>query len=76
MGQRIEATTGSPEHTSSGPFGALTAGKTMPNQPRPDNRARAVRVDDRLWVAAQRAAAKRGTTVSAIIRAALERYVK
>lgn len=46
----------------------------MPNQPRTP--ARAVRVDDTLWQAAQVKAAERGETVSDVIRRALERYVK
>jgi antitoxin component of RelBE/YafQ-DinJ toxin-antitoxin module len=46
------------------------------NQPRDDNPARTVRVDDRLWQAAKLAAAANGTTVSDILRGALERYVK
>jgi antitoxin component of RelBE/YafQ-DinJ toxin-antitoxin module len=47
----------------------------MPNQPRPDNPARAIRVEDELWHAAQAKAAEKGTTVSAVIRAALEKFV-
>lgn len=48
----------------------------MPNKPRPENRHRMVRVEDELWNAARAAAEANGTTVSAVIRAALERYVK
>ena len=48
----------------------------MPNQPRADNPARAIRVPDDLWAAVKRKAAERGETVSGIVRAALERYVK
>jgi predicted HicB family RNase H-like nuclease len=48
----------------------------MPNKPRADNPHRAVRVEDRLWRAAQAKAAERGETVSEVIRRALERYVK
>jgi hypothetical protein len=48
----------------------------MPNQPRPDNPARAVRVPDGLWHAAQAKADERGETVSDVIRRALERYVE
>jgi len=47
----------------------------MPNQPRADNPARAIRVPDTLWHAALAKAAERGETVSGIVRAALERYV-
>ena len=46
----------------------------MPNQPRADNPARAIRVPDDLWAAVKRKAAERGETVSGIVRAALERY--
>lgn len=48
----------------------------MPNAPRPENRHRMVRVEDELWEAAKAAAAANETTVSAVVRAALERYVK
>jgi len=48
----------------------------MPNQPRPDNPARAVRIKDGLWRAAKAKAAERGETVTDVIRRALERYVK
>lgn len=37
---------------------------------------RGVRVPDELWQAAQAKARERGEDVSAVIRAALERYVK
>jgi predicted DNA binding CopG/RHH family protein len=47
----------------------------MPNQPRDDNPARAVRVPDPLWDAAKARAAERGETVSDLIRRALQRYV-
>lgn len=47
----------------------------MPNKPRPENRHRMVRVEDDLWNAAKEAAEANGTTVSTIIRAALQRYV-
>ena len=48
----------------------------MPNQPRPDNPARNVRVEDTLWDAAKAKAAERGETVSDVIRRALQRYVR
>lgn len=48
----------------------------MPNQPRDDNPARAVRIDDRLWQKAKDRAAEKGETVSDVIRRALERYTK
>lgn len=47
----------------------------MPNKPRPDNPHRMVRVNDELWQAAKAASAANGTTVSAVIRSALTRYV-
>jgi predicted DNA binding CopG/RHH family protein len=47
----------------------------MPNKPRPENPTRPVRVEDDLWAAAKAKAAAEGTTVSAVIRKALERYV-
>lgn len=48
----------------------------MPNKPRPENRHRMVRVEDDLWDAAKKAAKGEGTTVSAVVRAALRRYVE
>jgi Ribbon-helix-helix protein, copG family len=47
----------------------------MPNQPRPDNPTRQVRVEDTLWAAARATAAERGETVSEVIRRALREYV-
>ena len=47
----------------------------MPNQPRDTNPARAVRVEDDLWQAAQAKAAANGESVSDVIRRALRRYV-
>ncbi|GGO92584.1 hypothetical protein GCM10011584_29300 [Nocardioides phosphati] len=46
----------------------------MPNQPKTPNRV--VRVPDELWRAAQRVAADRGETLAAVIRRALEKYVR
>lgn len=46
----------------------------MPNQPKTP--ARAVRIEDGLWLAAQAKAAERGETVSDVIRRALQRYVR
>lgn len=46
----------------------------MPNQPRPENKGRMVRVEDPLWKAAQERAAERGETVSDAIRRFLRRY--
>lgn len=48
----------------------------MPNQPRPGNPARAVRIEDALWNAAKERAAERGETVSEAIRRFLERYTR
>lgn len=48
----------------------------MPNKPRADNPARAVRIEDELWAKLQAIAAARGVTMSAVIRDALDRYVK
>jgi len=48
----------------------------MPNQPRKENPARAIRVPDELWQAAQKRAGERGETVSEAVRRFLERYVK
>lgn len=48
----------------------------MSNQPRPGNPARAVRVEDELWNAAKAIAAKRGDSLSDVMRDALRRYVK
>lgn len=48
----------------------------MPNQPRPDNPARGVRVPDELWEAAKERAAERGETVTDVIVRALKRYVR
>ena len=46
-----------------------------PNQPRPENPTRPVRVEDDLWHAAKAKAAEEGTTVSAVIRKALRAFV-
>ena len=48
----------------------------MPNQPRPDNPARSVRVRDELWNAAKERAAEREETVTDVLIRALERYVR
>ena len=37
---------------------------------------RAIRIPDELWAEAKRVTAERGETVSEVVRAALERYVK
>lgn len=48
----------------------------MANQPRKENPARAIRVQDELWEAAKKRAAEKGETVSEVVRRALERYVR
>jgi hypothetical protein len=46
----------------------------MPNQPK--TTARAVRIEDGLWRAAQQKAADKGETVTDVIRRALQRYTR
>lgn len=46
----------------------------MPNQPKTPNRA--IRIPDALWAEARRIATERGETVSAVLVAALARYVQ
>lgn len=46
----------------------------MPNKPRPENRHRMVRVEDKLWDAAKMRAAELETTISAVIRAYLREF--
>ena len=46
----------------------------MPNQPKTP--IRSVRIPDEEWQAAQRRAAERGETVSAVIRRMLRRYAR
>lgn len=48
----------------------------MPNQPRPDNPPRTVRVEDELWEAAMDLTAKNDETMSQVVRRALRAYVK
>jgi len=43
---------------------------------RPPMKAKAIRIPDPLWAAAQAKADERGEVLSEVIRAALERYVK
>jgi hypothetical protein len=45
----------------------------MPNQPKTPNRA--MRVPEDLWAHAKRVSAERGETVTAVVVAALQRYV-
>lgn len=46
-----------------------------PNQPRPTNPHRSVRVEDDLWREAGEVAAEQGTTRAAVIQAALRAFV-
>jgi len=48
----------------------------MPNKPRPENRHRMVRVEDKLWEAAKVAAANQGTTRAEVMRKALLELVE
>jgi hypothetical protein len=48
----------------------------MPNQPRPENPARPIRVEDDLWEAARVAAKALGTTRAAAMRAGLRQLVE
>lgn len=48
----------------------------MPNQPRPENQHRAVRVEDDLWTAAADAAKAEGTTRAEVMREALRALVE
>ncbi len=48
----------------------------MPNQPRPSNPARPVRVEDDLWTAAGEACDELGTDRSAVMRDALCKAVR
>jgi hypothetical protein len=47
----------------------------MPNQPRPENPHRSVRVEDDLWEAARIACAKLGTTRGDVMRDGLRKAV-
>ena len=47
----------------------------MPNQPRPDNPARTVRIADQLWSAALALAKRQQVTVSEMVRRSLQEYV-
>ena len=47
-----------------------------PNAPRPDNKARTIRVPDDLWAKARERADERGETISDAVRRFLERYVR
>ena len=48
----------------------------MPNRPRPENRARPVRIEDGLWSAVGAIAAEDETTPSEVVREAVRCYVK
>lgn len=47
----------------------------MPNQPRPSNPHRSVRVEDDLWREAGEVAAEQGTTRAAVVQEALRAFV-
>ena len=64
---------GSPIVRHAAPLASSRLRKTEVREPR---KARAVRVEDELWDAAKDKADERGETLSEVIRAALERYVK
>lgn len=49
----------------------MTSQTKMPNQPRPDNPARSIRIEDGLWHAAMIEAQRRGEPISYVIRQAL-----
>ena len=48
----------------------------MPNKPRPENRARPVRIEDGLWAVVQAIAAEDETSASEVVREAVRRYIK
>lgn len=47
----------------------------MSNQPRPENRARPVRIEDDLWDQVKALAKARETTASDVVRTAVTEYV-
>lgn len=49
---------------------------TIGNMPSKGTKRRTIRIDDELWDAVSRIAAEAGKTVSEILRAELERYIK
>ena len=49
---------------------------TVVNQPRPDNPARAVRIEDEVWARVKAVAKRRGTTASEVVRTALVEHLK
>lgn len=55
---------------------ATRSGGPVPNQPRKDNPARAIRIPDDLWEKAKRRADEKGETVSEAVRKFLERYTR
>ena len=46
----------------------------MPNQPRDDNRAHAIRFDDVLWAAVLTMATREGVAASEVVREAVRRH--
>lgn len=55
---------------------AALAVERMPNQPRSDNPHRSIRVEEGLWLAAERACAKLETTRADVVREALRQAVR
>ncbi len=47
----------------------------MPNQPRDDNPARTVRIDDELWTAVKARSERERVSASEIVRDAIRRYL-
>ncbi len=47
----------------------------MPNQPRDDNPARTIRIDDELWGAVKALAKKEQVSASEIVRDAIRNYL-
>jgi hypothetical protein len=56
------------------PEPSVPCNDTMPNKP--VTPLRSIRISDTLWQAAQAKAAEKGETVTDVIRAALEKYVR
>lgn len=48
----------------------------MPNQRKAGTHRRTIAIPDELWLPAKAAATRRGTNLSEVVRAALERFVR
>jgi len=48
----------------------------MPNRPRPENKARPVRIEDGLWSAVRAIAEEDGVSASVVVREAVRRYIQ